>query len=135
MSYLIILFSCLISTAAYAHPQAAPMVLDHSELIKILTGLFFVIFIIVLLSWLVKRFNVVQLSTSRGFEAVATMTLGPKEKITLLKVGSRYLLIGVGSGAINTLYDFGEQLPDGFSSENNASFAELLKSVVRKQSK
>ena len=120
------------SSAVFALPQAAPKALDHAELAKVLTGLLLVLFIIIILSWIVKRFNFVQLSSSKGFEAIANMTLGPKEKITLLKVGTRYLLIGIGSSSINTLYDFGEQLPDGFGLENKTSFADLLKSVVRK---
>jgi flagellar protein FliO/FliZ len=120
------------SSTAFAMQPGTPKVLDHSELIKILTGLLLVLFIIIVLSWVVKRFNVIQLSSSKGFEAIANMTLGPKEKITLLKVGNRYLLVGIGSASINTLYDFGEQLPDGFGLENKTSFADLLKSVVRK---
>ncbi len=79
-----------------------------------------------------KRLNVVNLSTSRGFQTIASLTLGPKEKITLLQVGARYLLIGVGATAINLLYDFGEQLPEGFDPENKTSFADLMKSAIRK---
>jgi flagellar protein FliO/FliZ len=112
--------------------QTFPTVLNHSELVKILTGLLLVLFIIILLSWLVKRFNVIQLSSSKGFEVIASMMLGPKEKIMVLKVGQRYLLIGVGVASVNTLYDFGEHLPADFKIENKSSFAELLKSAVRK---
>lgn len=132
MRYLIGLISWLTSTVVCAVSQNAPKVLDHAELTKVLTGLLLVLLLIILLSWIVKRFNVVQLSSSRGFESIANMTLGPKEKITLLKVGNRYLLIGVGSASINTLYDFGEHLPDGFGLDNKTSFADVLKSVVRK---
>lgn len=132
MRYFFTLSACLMNTHAFG-AATTPTMLDHAELLKILSGLMFIVFIIILLSWLVKRFNVVQLSSAKGFETIANMTLGPKEKITLLKVGSRYLLIGIGSASINTLYDFGEHLPEGFSLEDKASFADLLKSVVRKQ--
>lgn len=134
MPYLIVLGLYLISTAAFADSQTAPGVLNHSELVKILTGLLLVLLVIFLLSWLVKRFNVVQLSSSKGFNVVASMTLGPKERMLLLKVGARYLLIGVGASSVNTLYDFGEQMPEGFDVENKSSFADLLKSTLRKSS-
>jgi flagellar protein FliO/FliZ len=130
--YFLAFFLGSISTVTSALPPEAPLVLNHYELTKILLGLLFVVLVIMVLSWLVKRFNVVQLSSSRGFESVANMSLGSKERITLLKVGSRYLLIGVGASSVTTLYDFGEQLPDGFNIENKSSFAELLKSAVRK---
>lgn len=132
MPYLIILVLSLITTVTFADSQTTPAVLNHSELVKILTGLLLVLFIIFLLSWLIKRFNVVQLSSAKGFHSIASMTLGPKERMLLLKVGTRYLLIGIGASTVNTLYDFGEQLPEGFDVENKSSFAELLKSAVPK---
>ena len=74
----------------------------------------------------------VKLSSSKGFQSIATMTLGPKEKIMMLKVGERYLLMGVAAASITILHDFGEQLPQGFDPDNKATFGELLKSAVRK---
>jgi flagellar protein FliO/FliZ len=115
-----------------AASNASPALLGHSELVNILSSLLLVIVLIVLLSWLVKRLNVVQLSSSKGFESISSMTLGPKERMMIVKVGSRYLLIGIGASSVNTLYDFGEQLPDGFNQENKTSFAQLLKSAIRK---
>lgn len=134
MRYLGILVSFFISSTTLAASQTAPTALSHTELTKVLSGLLLVLLIIVLLSWLVKRFNVAQFSSSKGFEMIASMMLGPKEKVVLIKAGSRYLLIGIGAGAVNTLHDFGEQMPAEFNYENKTSFAELLKSAVRKPS-
>lgn len=135
MPYLIVLGLYLVSTAAFANSQAAPAVLNHSELVKIFTGLLLVLLVIFLLSWLIKRFNVVQLSSSKGFNAIASMTLGPKERMLLVQVGTRYLLIGIGTSSVSTLYDFGENMPKGFDVENKSSFADLLKSTLGKSSK
>lgn len=60
----------LITTVTFADSQTTPAVLNHSELVKILTGLLLVLFIIFLLSWLIKRFNVVQLSSAKGFHSI-----------------------------------------------------------------
>lgn len=130
--YLIALSTYLLSPAVLAQQPVAPAVLTHSELSRVFFGLLFILLLIFLLSWVVKRLNVLHVSSSKGFEALANMSLGPKEKIILLKVGTRYLLIGVGASSINTLYDFGEQLPEGFEIDNKSSFAALLKSAVRK---
>ncbi|WP_454785991.1 flagellar biosynthetic protein FliO [Legionella sp. WA2024007413] len=105
--------------------------LNHGELIRVLMGLLLVLLIILILSWVVKRLHGMQMGSAKGFQSVASMILGPKEKITLLKVGTRYLLIGSGSGYVTMLHDFGEQLPTGFESINKASFADLLKSVKK----
>ncbi|HHF7366624.1 TPA: flagellar biosynthetic protein FliO [Legionella bozemanae] len=106
-------------------------VLNHGELMRIVMGLLLVLLLIIALSWVVKRLHGIQMGSAKGFQSIASMILGPKEKITLLKVGARYLLIGSGSGQITLLYDFGERLPTGFDSINKTSFADLLKSVAK----
>lgn len=106
-------------------------VLNHGELMRIVMGLLLVLLLIIALSWVVKRLHGIQMGSAKGFQSIASMILGSKEKITLLKVGARYLLIGSGSGQITLLYDFGEQLPPGFDSINKTSFADLLKSVAK----
>lgn len=131
MHYLVVFFLSIISSDIFAGTQSSA-VLSANEMIKLLSGLLLVLFVILLLSWLVKRFNVVQLSSSKGFTTIASMTLGSKERMMLIKVGTRYLLVGIGSSSVTTLHDFGEQLPNGFEGENKPSFPELLKSALRK---
>lgn len=104
----------------------------NSELIRVGAALFLVLGIIFILSWLVKRLNGVSLGASKGFQSIASMALGPKERLMLVHVGGQYLLMGVGTGAVSMLYDFGKELPEGFDSENKPSFAVLLKSAVGK---
>ncbi|CAM3112228.1 flagellar assembly protein FliO [Legionella steigerwaltii] len=105
--------------------------LSQGELIRVVMGLLLVLLLIIVLSWVVKRLHGMQMGSAKGFQSVASMILGPKEKITLLKVGTRYLLIGSGAGNVTLLHDFGEQLPSGFDITNKPSFADLLKSVVK----
>ena len=81
MPYLFALVLYLVSTSVLAQSQVTASVINHSELVKILTGLLLVLFIIFILSWLVRRFNVVQLSSSKSFNVISSMTLGPKERI------------------------------------------------------
>lgn len=109
--------------------------ITQGELTRVVLGLLSVLLLIVALSWLVKRLQHAQISSSKGFLTIASMMLGPKEKVVLLKVGSKYLLLGLGGAQISLLCDFGEQLPSGFESTNKTSFAELLKSVVVKSQK
>ncbi|MCE0723414.1 MULTISPECIES: flagellar biosynthetic protein FliO [Legionella] len=98
---------------------------------RIVMGLLLVLLLIIALSWVIKRLHGMQVGSAKGFQSIANMILGPKEKITLLKVGTRYLLVGSGSGQVTLIYDFGEQLPTGFDPINKTSFADLFKSVVK----
>lgn len=132
MMKLILLTLTLISPELFAQSNDGPNALTHIELTRVCGGLLLVLMVIMALSWIAKRLQVVNLSTSKGFQTIASMALGPKERIILLRVGTRYFLTGAGGGAVTLLYDFGEQLPAGFDTESRSSFAEVLKSAVRK---
>lgn len=106
--------------------------ITQGELMRVVMGLLSVVLLIIILSWVVKRLQGAHLGSSKGFQSIASMILGPKEKIMLVKVGSRYFLLGSGSGQVTLLHDFGEELPSGFDAANKSSFAELLKSAVVK---
>jgi flagellar protein FliO/FliZ len=131
MRKIILLFLGLSNAPSYAL-AANPSAINHSELMRVIFGLLIVLIIILLLAWILKRLNASNFSTTKGFKSLAVMTLGTKEKIMLVQAGERYLLIGITSGSINLLHDFGEQLPSGFDGEGKPSFAALLKSVSGK---
>lgn len=130
--YLIALASFCICTGVYALPAESPNLISHNELMRVISGLFAVLLIIVCVSWVIKRLNVVKFATSKGFQSIASMALGPKEKLILVKVGPRYLLLGVGA-SVSTLHDFGEDLPTGFEPDNKATFGEIFKAAVGKK--
>ncbi|WP_028388419.1 flagellar biosynthetic protein FliO [Legionella fairfieldensis] len=112
------------------HETAAS--LGSGELIRVLTGLLAVVAVIVFLSWLLRRLNGAKLANSTALQVIACMNLGAREKIMLVNVGKRVLLVGVTTGSINTLHDFGEELPVGFSLDSKRSFAEFLKTALGK---
>lgn len=132
--YLISLALLLPGAVCARSSAEAINVLSRAELLRIIGGLFSVLLIILALSWLVKRLNVVHLTSAKGFNSIATMTLGPKERVTLLKVGERHLLLGLATGSVSLLYDFGTELPQGFDKQEKAGFAQLLKSAMRQSS-
>lgn len=130
MRSLLALCIYLVSTPLFAaEPQGA---ISSQELIKVLGGLLLVILIILFLSWILKRLNASSMLTGSGFKGLASMTLGAREKILLVQAGERYLLLGVTTGSINLLHDFGTEMPAGFHPANPASFSDLMKSVMRK---
>lgn len=133
--YFFALILGLISPLVYALPAENPNMITHAELTRVTGGLLLVLLIILVLSWLVKRVQGVNLGSAKGFQSIASVHLGPKERLVLMKVSSRYLLMGVGTGTINLIHDFGEQLPAGFDVENKPAFSELLKSAIGKSGK
>lgn len=56
-------------------------VLNHGELMRIVMGLLLVLLLIIALSWVVKRLHGIQMGSAKGFQSIASMILGPKEKL------------------------------------------------------
>lgn len=105
----------------------------HStELYRLGLGLIAVIAIILLLSFCLKRLNGLKIANTTGMKIIASMSLGAREKLVLVKAGERILLLGVTSGAINLLHDFGTELPSGFDGESSQSFSQFLKIALGK---
>jgi flagellar protein FliO/FliZ len=133
MQYLISFAFILFSQSLWAADPSSLNGINHSEMLRMVLGLIIVLVVILALSWIVKRMNGVTFTSTKGFQYMGGMVVGPKEKVMLLKAGTRYLLIGIGSASINLLHDFGEELPEGFDAENKSIFAEVLKSAIGKK--
>lgn len=123
----------LISQSLWAADTSTLNGINHAEMLRMVFGLMVVLVVILALSWIVKRMNGVAFSSTKGFQYLGGMVVGPKEKVMLLKAGTRYLLIGIGSASITLLHDFGEALPEGFDAENKSIFADVLKSAIGKK--
>jgi len=116
---------------------AAP-ILNHeysavsgAELMKIIAVLLFIVMLILFLSWLIKRLNKEGFGLNHSMVLLGTSHLGVKEKMVLVKVGTRVLLLGVASGSVTTLCDFGENLPEGFVVDGKKNFADVFKNALR----
>jgi flagellar protein FliO/FliZ len=131
MRYL--LFVLLNAMTQLVHAEALPTAgISHTEMVKVIFGLLLVLVIILLLSWGIKKINTTQFASQSGFKSIAGMMIGPREKIQLIQVGTRYLLIGVTGSSITLLCDFEDKLPEGFAPNASPAFGDFLKSALRK---
>ena len=69
-----------------------------------------IVCLIVALGIGVKRFGGVQLSMGKGMKVVTTLPLGVKEKLALVQVGSKQILVGVTPGQITRIEVFEEPI-------------------------
>ena len=83
------------------------------SLIKTFGGLTLVLGMIFLMAKIGKKFHPSLNTPDRALKIVSLLSLGTKEKVALIQVGSKQLLIGVTPQSINTLLDIDEPiLPD-----------------------
>ncbi|MCP3851026.1 MAG: flagellar biosynthetic protein FliO [Gammaproteobacteria bacterium] len=113
----------------------------RGDALNVSLGLIFILIIIFSLAWFMKKMGYSQLSGQGQLQIVASLNLGTKEKIALVQVGEKQLLVGMTATQINTLYVLDEPLDkstlnnpmtqDGVGGKNHALFADKLSAFIK----
>ena len=90
-------------------------------------GLIAVLAIILGLSWLARRFNLAGVGGVAGLKVSAALNVGQKEKILVLDVEGRRLLVGVTAHQITVLQALGDVPEDTTGSDFAHRMQTLLK--------
>lgn len=99
----------LITRAAQgAEPVATLSSTGASALGQTLLWLIVVVGLILVLAWLAKRLGGVHFQNAAGIKMLSVLPVGNKEKIALVQVGDKQLLIGITAASVNTLHVFDE---------------------------
>ncbi|MBL4712173.1 MAG: flagellar biosynthetic protein FliO [Gammaproteobacteria bacterium] len=131
------------STHVYAVDQnTIPVVssdpMSGHYLLQLIIGLIVVVACIVVLAWFTKRINRLQSSSGSLMTVLGGLSMGSREKVVLLQVGTQQLLIGVAPGRINTLHVLDTPVENVTAhSVNNLSesFADKLKGILKEGEK
>ncbi len=91
----------LAGAAATATPLAPT---SGGFMLQLLSGLVMVLITIVVLAWLLKKVNRLPNKGQDAMEIVATLSLGPRERLIIVRSGDLKLLLGVAPGHIATLH-------------------------------
>jgi flagellar protein FliO/FliZ len=96
-----------VGTAAAATEETAAGLatspLSTANLVETLLGLVFVLAVMLLIAWLVKRFVQVPGIGKGQVKILGGVSLGAREKAVLIAVDGRRLLLGVAPGRVQTL--------------------------------
>ncbi|GAA5213936.1 flagellar biosynthetic protein FliO [Corallincola platygyrae] len=131
-------FSLLTTSASTAVQTSAGSGAASSQILSLLFSLITVLIIIFLLAWVLKRFNI-GVGQSRGaMKVLATLAMGRNERIVLVELGDKQLLLGVTGQNINLLHTFDEPIvveESGSGSNPSALFQQKLMSFMNKTEK
>ncbi|MFC4727322.1 flagellar biosynthetic protein FliO [Coralloluteibacterium thermophilus] len=89
-----------------------------------LFALLLVVGLILGLAWLLKRLPGSGFRPTPGLRLVASLHVGPKERLLVVETGGEQLLLGVGAGGIRPLHVLREPIPE---TPQPQGFAALLK--------
>lgn len=135
---LLLFISLLFSGVSWASEVATPSPVATSyspagQIIKMVVGLIVVLVMIFALAWLAKNYMGFNPSSNPALKPLAGLLVGQKERIVLVKVGDRQILIGVAPGQINLLHliEKGDEVV--VTDDHTLSpFAEKLRKSIRR---
>lgn len=100
-------------------------------ILTMLLGLAVVVALIFGFAWLVRRVNGVQGVNNGAMRVLSVLAVGQRERIMLLEVGGRQILVGVTAHNIQLLHVFDEPVVQG-ASRGEGDFAAKLQSMLQK---
>jgi len=105
----IVMQSAAVSAVENAFPVSP--VVDISSFVTMFFGLVAVLVLIFVVAWLTRKLKLLQhISTGHQIKNLATLSLTNREKVSLIEVGGKQLLIGIAPGRVNQLHVFDEMI-------------------------
>jgi flagellar protein FliO/FliZ len=125
--------------AVFAAAQdAAPVSLEPpvgpGDILSVGASLVLVVAAIVLCGWLYSRSQGLRTRGGGIINIIATQPLGPKERILLIEVGDKQLVVGMTSAQVSTLHVF-DQPVLRHDPDPRANFGERLKTILKGDAK
>ncbi|MET0355318.1 MAG: flagellar biosynthetic protein FliO [Cellvibrio sp.] len=91
--------------------KAAPATTNSaSQVANLIGGLAIIVVLIYGLSWFVKRFAQGGFMQNPNMKVISSMPLGTRERLMLVEVGGKQILLGVTAAQVNTLHVFDEPI-------------------------
>ncbi len=107
--------------------------LSMSNILQMAAGLAFVVLLIFLLGWFYRRFGSPKTLHNGDFRIVAGLSMGQRERVVMLEVGKKQILLGVGPGHVEKIHVFDEPVIKTSDTGIADSFAERLTSVIKQR--
>ncbi|STR45594.1 flagellar biosynthetic protein FliO [Iodobacter fluviatilis] len=89
--------------ANVSSPAAAPSS-SLMSIAQVTLALAFVIGLILLSAWLVRRLSLLPMSNAQTLRVVSGVMVGSKERVVVVEVEGRWLVLGVTASAVNLLH-------------------------------
>lgn len=106
---------------------AAPQAVSPSPL-NLALGLLFLLALILGAWWFIRRMGGMAWHGTRACKVVAVLPVGPRERVVLIEIAGRQLLLGVAPGRVNLLHRFDEPV---ITAEEGGDFATKIRQVMQ----
>ena len=103
LSALFALPFAVITQAAEPSASKVPLTDTSGYFLQLLSGLGLVLLSIAVLAWLLKRINRLPNRDLKDLELIASLSVGQRERVVIVRAGSTELVLGVAPGSISKL--------------------------------
>ena len=105
-----------------------------SNLVEVTLGLLTVLGLIFAVAWIVKRYGSFNTTAGGSLKIVGGLSLGQKERVMLVQVGEKQILLGVAPGRVETLHVLEEPIDvaEAVTDKKN-NFSEKLQSALNQR--
>lgn len=105
-----------------------------ASVLQMTLGLLFVVLVIFLISWMVKRVSGFSVYSNPHLKVVSGLHVGQKEKILLIQVADKQMLVGVTPYSIRTLHELENVVSDDDTLRKSSNtFSEKLLQALKKE--
>lgn len=109
VALIVLNMSLLPFAVAASAPATAISTSPTVSLFKTVFGLAVVLLVMAAFAWLVKRMTGRQGYSQSVARIVGGVSVGSKERVVVLEVGNRWLVVGVAGGKVNAIANLGQE--------------------------
>jgi flagellar protein FliO/FliZ len=125
------LYAATDKSASPPNPSVADPV-SFGDFAQVFLGLAIIVIAIFAMAWVIKRTGYVNTRANGQLKVIGGLTLTQRERLLLVQVGKKQLLIGVAPGRISTLHELDENIDlNAEEKPHMESFANKLQSLLR----
>lgn len=101
-------------------------------LVKLIVVLGFILLLIFVLAWLMKKMQLTQSTQNGLIKIVSATSVGPRDRIALIQVGEEQLLVGLTPGRIEKIHTLKNCIQADQNSQQNDSFSEKFNQFMKR---
>lgn len=121
---------------APAQDVQRPVGVSASNWLYSLMTLGLIIALILVLAWLAKRAGGIKTMGGRDIRVLSAMPVGSRERIALIEVKGKQIVVGLTTNSVNHLHTFSDEELDAYEetsrtqTENKSDFAQKFQSIL-----
>ncbi|WP_373188191.1 flagellar biosynthetic protein FliO [Halopseudomonas sp.] len=105
-----------------------------AQLGQLALGLILVVGLIFLIGYVMRRTGPLAPRGGQQIKLISSLPLGPRDRLILVDVGGKQLLLGASPGRINTLHAFDEPIAEVAASGGlDTDFARTLRGLLKRE--